>query len=312
MPVGLSPNLKAPPAGTRKTSLLTVAQEFKQDPEDPTWEMGGQFVPEACQSALAQAHFCESGQPDLVLDDCSPNRDDIIEVDAFTVYQPYSGPATAEKLANYPSKAQKLLDITAAKTVEFVYWTGNETDDVTAAGTNIQQLAQPGPLVPATDPGPELIDGGAAQSTSYGLRSLVQYIATNSPGGRGIIHASPSVVFDWHAAGHLLWENGRWTEATSGHYVVSGAGYPGSGPGNVPTGNPLQQWAYATGQMFWSRTQVSVTPDADDGIEQQKKDAFDRLQNRFNYFAHQTYLLWRDPCIHAGVLMNLQTSAGAV
>ncbi len=314
MPAGPAFPVEAPPLIPRKTSLLQ--SQFKADFTSPEWQNAVQFVPNPTHDALTYAMRCAPNGPDKDQTDLIPNRDDdIVITDSFVVYQPAGGPALPAVGAKLPKLSQDMLKISAAAAVEHTHWTGVLTDMVTSAG-QVHPLSAPPPLNPFTDPGPELIDGGAAQSAWYALRDLIQYLARNYQ-GCGVIHATPATVFEWASRKQIYWENGGWYTVVGNHYVIEGNGYTGSGPGalgaatgNVPTGDDSLHWAYAAGQYRWASSEIFVTPDLNQPTTQHQREALDRLKNRYEYIAEQTYIIWRDPSAHAATLIDLHSTAG--
>lgn len=282
--------------------------------EPDAWMFGGFFLSEQCQAALAHAISCEAGQKEKEVGECDECNTDLIEVDPFIVYQPYVGGATGHDAANYPQKAKDLILATCTKRVENVIWSGVESDGVTSAG-QIHPLTNVDPTMGTVA---DVVADGAPMSPAFALLALVQELATKGTGQPGMIHATPWLVAQWINNGDLLEKVGkRWVTRFGQHTVIGGSGYTGSGPGDVFSSDPLQQWAYATNEIFWWGSDINVTPEVDDGLpglpmlNSLKSAAMNKLQNRFEYFAEKTVLLWRDCCVHSAVLVQLDSPAGA-
>lgn len=106
--------------------------------------------------------------------------------------------------------------------------------------------------------------------------------------GQGLIHIAreaADTLFAWN----LLVDKGGVLFTKTGHRVVIGAGYTGSGPdGTAAPANT--SWIYATGAMFGYRSAVDMptTP-----------QSFDRVENTYRLIAQRTYVLGFECCLLA-------------
>ncbi len=88
----------------------------------------------------------------------------------------------------------------------------------------------------------------------------------------------------------------------SGHRVVLGAGYTGSGPDGAaaPVGTA---WVYGTGAVFGYRSPIDMptTP-----------QSFDRVENTYHLIAQRTYVLGFECCLFAArVNLGVPVSGGS-
>jgi hypothetical protein len=107
--------------------------------------------------------------------------------------------------------------------------------------------------------------------------------------GRGLIHVSreaADTLFAWN----LLVQVGDTLFTKSGHQVVIGTGYTGSGPdGAAAPANT--SWVYATGAVFGYAGAVQM--------QQPFPDSFDRAKNTVHMIAQRTYVLGFECCLLA-------------
>lgn len=107
--------------------------------------------------------------------------------------------------------------------------------------------------------------------------------------GSGFIHVSreaADTLFAWN----LLVPEGDALYTKTGHRVVIGAGYTGSGPdGSASTAGT--SWIYATGAMFGYQGAVQM--------QQPFPDSFDRTKNTVHMIAQRTYVLGFECCLLA-------------
>jgi len=302
--IGLGVKLDTPALTTPIQSLLTVATEVKISGTE--WMGGGRFVPQACCAAFVKHITCEPNgseffeDPNLV--DGTPKRPDELEVDVFYVYQPLRANTVGFEKVALHERAEAYLEATTAKSVEYGFWTGVENDGVTPA-------VDAGTVL--TDPAVDVLAGGVAQTPFRALQSHIQYLATCGSGGRGMIHATPSLVFDWWAGGHLRERNGKLETVIGGHYVVSGSGYTGSAPGNVDTAVPENEhWSYATGMVMYALSDVFLDLDEQD-LDELRRESIRRQDNSQEVYAKRVAMVWRDPCCHHGALADITLNTGA-
>lgn len=137
----------------------------------------------------------------------------------------------------------------------------------------------------------------AAATPAEALACLEQAIASATPNGVGLVHASRQVATAW-AAEHLLVQDGGVLTTLLGTPVVVDAGYDGSGPQLVPGGPPQPPatgaiWAYATSPM-----RVLLGP-----VEE--LTFVDRQPNDVTAVARRLVAVVWDTCCHAAAQINL-------
>lgn len=301
-----------PPTDSLLMPSFKVQPPGGDDSTNIEWQLGGRFIPQNCQAAFARAINCEAGGPQIEVDcDGCDSCDDEIEIDPIEIFQPICGTArTSNGGKVYKDRAEKLLKATSHKTVEHAVWTGHQQDGTTAL-EGVQSLTDPVAL--GLDD--RILAGGAAQSAYNGIDAMIQYAATYGTGGPAMFHVSPSLASKWVRSGDVVRQGGRLKTIIGDHTVVPGAGYTGSGAGNTPTGVDTLQWAYVTSPIFWWASDIEhvesgAANEPVSSLNRVSFDGFDHLQNQYISIARQTFLLWRDDCLHAGVLIDLTSSAG--
>jgi hypothetical protein len=93
----------------------------------------------------------------------------------------------------------------------------------------------------------------------------------------------------------MVWRDGPRLRTINGSYVVSGGGFPNTGPDGTaaPAGTA---WLYFTGQPFIYRSRDVRTF--------MREESFDRSTNLLKVIAERTYLVGWD-CCHYAVLINV-------
>jgi hypothetical protein len=89
---------------------------------------------------------------------------------------------------------------------------------------------------------------------------------------------------------------------TRGTYVISGSGYPGTGPDVSPVVVPdTQQWVFATGMPVVRLGDVTTVPDG----TQVARDSLDRRVNEITVRAERFAAVVWDKCCTVAVLVDL-------
>jgi hypothetical protein len=95
---------------------------------------------------------------------------------------------------------------------------------------------------------------------------------------------------------------------TRGSLVVSGAGYPGTGPAVVEDGSDIppvdQAWVFATGIVNYRLGRPKLVPGADEMPETIAQAISDRI-NQVTYRAERAAATVWDPCITVAVLVDM-------
>ncbi len=105
-------------------------------------------------------------------------------------------------------------------------------------------------------------------------------------------------------------EGDRLITPDRGTYVVSGSGYPGTGPiflgsgGDpaVPADNHV--WMYVTGTVNWRVGKIMMVPGPDEG-ERMLAQAMRRRENKITYRAERAAAVVWDPCCTLAIYVDL-------
>lgn len=135
--------------------------------------------------------------------------------------------------------------------------------------------------------GADVVTSGAVTPTRAFV--LLEQALADGKCGSGMIHARPLVVALWKEANLLTERNGQFFTPT-GHRVVAGSGYPGTGPdGEEVTAS--SEWAYATDLIGVIRSPSIEVPARD------IRNALDRTTNEVVMVAQRPYALqWSQCC----------------
>lgn len=273
--------------------LLSVAQPV--DDLDPHWQLGVQYQPTPCDSALITLGQCPSvtGFGKDSSSDGLPARG----AQPFTLYastpcSPVGFWATAEAEATAAFLAGE------ARALERAFWSGVvdtpsgelvyphlAADTAVFDGTGFVNLQQVATIVVT---GVDIVEG---------LGALEGALA-DCYGGVGAIHA-PREALAHFAANYLVRPVGQQLQTFGGIPIAFGAGYDGSGPDGsaAPAGSA---WIYATGAISMRRNpSITITSD--------REAALDRSVNTLQLIAERTYVIGWDCC-----LLAVQVSLGGV
>jgi hypothetical protein len=261
------------------------------------WEIGGYSItPENCVEIDTWDPDCANWDPvqaDGVkapaqnLSD-APTNEGTYEVAPYTIETSFQCDAAAFQVVDYRGRAERQLVSAQGKATEFEFWTG------TLNANN-----------PHLDSGATVLGGGAAFPVEQGLFLLGQYLSNVGGGGIGMIHAPTAVVDEWlWAMGNSIKEQGdRLRTVNRGDIIVSGAGYPGTGPDGLPVSNG-QAWIYATNIVTYRLGEITVLPNT-------IREALDRKKNDIEYTAMRQVATGFDPCRHAAVLVQTSFAESA-
>lgn len=238
------------PSSTRRFGLLDVVQPVT--PGDIHWQVGG---------VNWEDFLCTDVES--FLDVCPPatgfvkpeNRDlNFCHSDPFQVVGSFDC-SVGGRVRQY--KAGEAFEIARQRLlnweeheVEEVFWTG-----ITANGDVNPSLAF-GNIECDLDV-INLTPTGGAVSPLAGIATLEDALADVVPNG-GLIHV-PWGLSAYLANFHLMIEEGDRMFTPTGNGYVLGAGYPGSGPGNVAAA-PGTTWIFATGPVAVWRSDMFMVP----------------------------------------------------
>ena len=286
--------------------------------ETEPWTVGFEFLPEACEQGGVWG-------PCLTTVDDEPQLKTQFDQQAPELFIPYQivGQFTCStkgfEVARYAEKAEINLELTTPKAMELEFWSGRLMAQHPTGVNNmslVNQVTDDGILNPGWDPNdPTTV---TAVSPRVALALIAQGLANCGVGSRGMIHATPYLAELWGTAWMIEHEGPRLVTRTRGTYVVSGGGYPGTGPyvtsadGDEETTPPANQvWVYATGLVNWRLSDVTVIPpDPDDLAGAMKPSQGAGIahgwDNEVVFIAERFAAAVWDPCCALAVLVDLE------
>jgi len=106
----------------------------------------------------------------------------------------------------------------------------------------------------------------------------------------------------WLSSDNATIEGSRMVTVNRGDHIISGTGYPGTGPGGAaPAAGSA--WAYATGPIQVRVGDTQVFPET-------LPEAMDRIHNKIEYRAERFAAANFDPCCHFAVLVDIADLGG--
>lgn len=253
--------------------------------EPSRWQLGVTLCPENCVEISGWDPNC-AAWPDGVKPDKSEatTNQDCYDVLPFVLESPFECASAGFRTVDYSGRARRQLEAATSKGLEYELWTGE------LQGDN-----------PHLTTGATVIGAAAAFPLRQGLSLLGQALSNCAHGGRGTIHAPTFIVDNWMDDGNLIQAEGpRLVTGNRGDVVISGSGYPGTGPDGIAPG-PNQSWVYATGPIQYRLDEVVVYPDT-------LNEAMDSRRNRIEYRAERLAMVNFDPCCHFAILVELGSS----
>lgn len=273
MPYGPAQVIPAPPLSPPAFGLLAAATVVDHD--DERFLNGLTFSPENCEDVEIVNVVCGPGTEKPT----GLNREGWEEYDPFVLIGRDSCSTFGFQQADYEARARRHLAAGESGGIEAELWTG------ALIGTNPALAAAASTSL------------GAGLARREGLAALVQGLADRNV-GRGMIHARPYLVELWGAANLLRVEQNRLV-TWSGHTVVAGSGYPGTGPAGEAIAAGVE-WAFATDAVVVHRGPLRTYPDT---IQQ----ATDKVNNRVEFRAERGYAPIRGVCAHVHVSVDTTT-----
>lgn len=275
------------PATPSLHGLIASAQEVT-DPD--RWQAGFTICPENCVdlSGFVDECFTVDGKSEAFTLAEAPENADCYDVLAFVVESSFRCNSHGFQTVDYRGRTRRQLEAGTSKFIEHELWTGTLQPD--------------NPHL--TDPASLTVLAGVHEP-QMALALLGQALSNTAHGGRGMIHAPTFVVDTWlEETGQLIKEQGnKLVTVNRGDTIVSGTGYPGTGPANAAAVYPLV-WAYATGPVQFRLGEIDVIPDT-------LAEAMDRRRNLIEYAAQRDAAVNFDPCAHFGIQIDLSTVAGS-
>jgi hypothetical protein len=265
---------------------LQVSAEEVRDPD--RWDLGFTIHPENCVDLSGFATPCESYVDGVAPVNADPPEViDGYDVLPFTIESSFRCNAAGFQTVDYAGRARRQLEAGTSKFMEFELWTGTlQPDNPHLASASATVLGS-----------------GAAFPTTQAFTLLGQALSNCAHGGRGMLHAPTFIVDKWLMdSGTAMKESGnRLVTVNRGDVIVSGTGYPGTGPGGIAPG-VNEAWVYATGPVQYRLGDITVNPPT-------LAEAMDRRRNLIAYHAQRDAAVNFDPCCHFAILVQFGTTS---
>lgn len=200
----------------------------------------------------------------------------------FTVYGSYKCSTVGRPVSEAHAIALGRLKRNKERAIEQIFWTGNTT--VGSVSPSLQGGNDSCGVLPV-----DLTPLAGALSTVSAIATLESAIADCIPGGVGVIHFNYGFL-PYMASNYLVNEKDGKFYSPSGQLIIAGAGYPGTGPGNIPAAAG-ETWLFATGPMAVYESDIFYTANEDQSI--------DRRVNSITYIAEQTFSVIWECCLFA-------------
>jgi hypothetical protein len=269
-----------PKNSSNRYGLLTVTDPVT--PEDGHWVGGITWDDDLCSRVHSTTEYCPlpvSGFAPRITD-----RDfQSCCADPFIVYASYDCPPIGHKAEDAFSIAQKRLSAREEREVERTFWTGIAEDEFNVNPSLAFGNSECGstPIDLTGDSGPV----GVVASMAV----LESALGDCAP-GTGVIHANFGLA-SFLAQSYLINQQGDAWYTVTGQRLAIGAGYPGTGPNNIPA-TAGTTWLFATGPMVIYRSEIFLTPE-------RFKEAMDVKINSVQVYAERVYAVGWSCCLFA-------------
>jgi hypothetical protein len=265
------------PSRVRSHGLLSSIEPVQLS--DPHWQAGLEWESDCSVEAGSTLAPC----PEALGQKSTDGGLIFCTAEPFTVYGSYKCSTGGRPASESLIIAQARLNRNKERAVEKIFWTG-----ITPVGT-VSPSLQSGNLSCEIVPVDITPEEGPLDPTGA-IAALESSIAECIPGGIGVIHVNFGFL-PYLAKNYLLYEKNNRFYTPSGQLIIAGAGYPGSGPENIPA-LAGETWIFATGSVAVYQSDVFLTPS---NVDQ----AVDRSLNNVTFFAEQTYSVIWECCIFA-------------
>ncbi len=277
-PCGLQ--VPGPKRTPHRYGLLSVTDPIT--PEDGHWEGGITWDDDLCSNVHSTTEYCPipvPGFPAKILD-----RDfQSCCADPFIVYASYDCPPIGNTAEDAFSTAKERLLVKEGPEVERTFWTGVAEDGIDVNPSLAFGNSECGSA-------PVDLTGSAGPVGVIGSMAVLESALGDCAPGTGVIHANYGVA-SFLASQNLIFERGDAWYSVTGQRIVVGAGYPGSGPGNI-TAEAGTTWLFATGPLVVYRSEVFLTPE-------RFKEAMDARINSVQIYAERVYSVGWSCCLFA-------------
>lgn len=260
--------------------LLTVVDPIT--PEDGHWEGGITWDDDICSNVHSSSEYCPipiSGFTPKIMD-----RDfQSCCADPFLLYASYDCPPIGKTAKDAFSIAEKRLNIREERELEKTFWTGLTEDGVQVNPSlsfgNSECGSAPIDLTSVSGP------VGVVASMAVLESALGDCVP-----GAGVIHANYGLA-SFLASNFLITQKEDAWFTVTGQRLAIGAGYPGTGPGNIAA-TAGTTWLFATGPIAIYRSEIFLTPE-------KFKEAMDVKLNSVQIYAQRVYAVGWSCCLFA-------------
>lgn len=255
--------------------------------ETSRWEGGFEQESLACRAEVNVLDLCNTAASSRVKDADGPAT--LGPYKPFAVQTIVRCSTLGSTRVDWEARALDALEACTSKGVEYEFWTGNLAEAAIADGDDDypNRYLTNGDAIDLT-PTP-----GTAVKVRYGVALLEGALANAGCGTRGFIHAPTSV-----ASVMPVSDSDGVLQTPLGNYVISGSGYPGTGPGVTNPAIGSKMWIYATGPVFVRLGAPAVAPGS-------VAEFTDISTNSIALSAERPASVVWDGCAHFGVLVDL-------
>lgn len=307
--------VEGPPVTPPLHGLLDTAIKAS-DAAGVRWQGGFTFSPEMCSNGgiwvpcVTEVPDPEgSGDDELItqVKDLDDTETGDITFHPYQVWDEKACSSFGFLDTDYKGIALRRLEASQHKQVEHEFWTGAKMNFDGSPYLNMS-LVNSVSAASILNPGWEAGEGTLqAVSPKVALRLLTQGLANCNSGSRGMMHATPYLAELWAEEGYIQEVGGKLMTRTRGNLVVSGGGYPGTGPNiledseidPIPTGSG-EVWVYATGMVQTRLGEIVYLPD-----ENEIHEALSRRTNDILYRAERFAAAVWDDCCTLAVLVDV-------
>lgn len=260
-----APKVAVPP----RYGLLSAFEPlFLDDPH--AWAGGVEFEFDLCTEIESFTDHCSPATGHTM----STETDlEFCQADPFIIKSSFKCSTGGRSVSDAFDITKRRLLAWESHQLEHIFWTGQ-----TANGQVNPNLAfgnDTCDISPVT-----LSDGGAVSEVSA-IAMLEEALTDVVPGG-GIIHA-PFGLAAYLSRSHLLERAGNKYFSPTGFPIVLGAGYPGSGPGNL-VATAGETWIFGTGPLAIWWGELFMNPS-------EISEGIDRYRNDVTVFAERFYAI---------------------
>lgn len=261
----------------RSYGLLTSVEPIQLD--DPHWQSGFEWESDCSVDTASTLPPC----PDAVASKSTDGGLVFCTADPFTVYGSYKCSTGGRPASEAKEIAASRLRRNKESGVERIFWTG--MTGVGSINPSLQGGNSSCDLIPI-----DLTPPSGAVPPVAAIAALESNMVECIPGGVGVFHVNVGLL-PYLARDLLYTEKDGKLYSPSGQLIIAGAGYPGTGPGNVPV-VAGETWIFSTGLMAVYNSDIFYTPS---NIDQ----AINRRINDITFYAEQTYAVIWECCVFA-------------